>query len=749
MSGPVSRLYEMPAGFCLAVELIDGSEPSRCSLAVSHRGNPGKVLWSTVEDGRFLWATAGECDYADHFGGSFDVSSTITATVSTVVLEEISAADDGGTVSLVGHLEARSTDVSGVGAAGTGAVGQEDLPGPAGDPVAVEMRFVEVSGRDLRIEVSLGSPGEESRFPGGYSRLVLRMASSTEEAFFGFGEQLTWCNLAGQLVPLISQEHGIGRGLPMVTEAVNSIIPGAGGTPVATETASAFWHTSEGRSFLVEGTCYGEVDLRVPGVVRLEHHATSLVAHVFSGTDPLDVLEAATEVIGRFRELPSWVHGGVILGIQGGTERVDEAIQVASAAGIEVAGVWLQDWCGRRKSLFGSQLWWDWHLDEELYPGWPSMVDGLRSRGTRVLTYVNPYLSTVPGHDDLYREALERGFLVRDLHGEAYLIPNSDIGSAVVDLSNPEARSWMVSVIAGMAESTGASGWMADFGEGLPMQGVDIFSGDPSSFHNAYPVAWAEVNRDAVDSLQAPEEMLPFNRSGFTSSPGFMTLGWLGDQLQTWDEFDGMRTAVCGMVSGGLSGFSLVHGDVGGYLSLPNPWGDDRLFTRTPELLMRWMELGALSPVFRTHEGLDPASNLQWDSTPEILAHLRRCVGIYRAWAGYRESLVAEAARTGAPVVRHPFLHFPHDAGTYHLRHQYMLGAELMVAPVLDPDVDTVQVYLPAGFWRHLWTGTTYGSAEAGGWSEVPAPLGRPAVLAREDSEVTARIASAFMEVRQ
>jgi alpha-glucosidase (family GH31 glycosyl hydrolase) len=139
----------------------------------------------------------------------------------------------------------------------------------------------------------------------------------------------------------------------------------------------------------------------------------------------------------------------------------------------------------------------------------------------------------------------------------------------------------MVEVIAGMVSETGCSGWMADFAEGLPMQGVRIASGDPREFHNMYPVVWAKVNRLAAEATGKQDEMLPFHRSGFTTSPGHMTLGSLGDQLQSWDGYDGMRSAVCGMVSGGLSGYSVLHGDVGGYLSLPNPWGGERLFLST------------------------------------------------------------------------------------------------------------------------------------------------------------------------
>jgi alpha-glucosidase len=95
---------------------------------------------------------------------------------------------------------------------------------------------------------------------------------------------------------------------------------------------------------------------------------------------------------------------------------------------------------------------------------------------------------------------------------------------------------------------------------------------------------------------------------------------------------------------------------------------------------------------------------------------------------------VREASETGHPVIRHPFLHYPEDPEVPTLEYQFMVGAELMVASVLDPDTDTVEVYLPAGGWVHLWTGERYGSPGRGVYETISAPIGEPAVFYREDS---------------
>jgi alpha-glucosidase len=143
------------------------------------------------------------------------------------------------------------------------------------------------------------------------------------------------------------------------------------------------------------------------------------------------------------------------------------------------------------------------------------------------------------------------------------------------------------------------------------------------------------------------------------------------------------------------------------------------------------MELNAFTAVFRTHEGLDPAIAAQFDTDAATLAHTVRFARVYRGLAAYRKGLVAEAAATGAPVARHLFLHYPADANVKGLRYQFLLGADLMVAPVLDRGAEAVEVYFPEGdAWVDLWTGAAAGTP--GEWARMPAPLGTPAVFLRQ-----------------
>ncbi|MBA3702345.1 MAG: alpha-glucosidase, partial [Rubrobacteraceae bacterium] len=309
----------------------------------------------------------------------------------------------------------------------------------------------------------------------------------------------------------------------------------------------------------------------------------------------------------------------------------------------------------------------------------------------------------------------------------------SSFSAALVDLTNPEAWTWIKAIIKEELIGKGASGWMADFGEGLPYDAV-LFSGaDPRSYHDRYAEEWARVNREAISEAGQGDDIVFFNRSGYTKSPRYSTLFWVGDQLVDWDEHDGIKSAVTALLSSGFSGYSLEHSDIGGYTAIDNPLFE---YHRSKELLLRWIELGAFTTVFRTHEGNIPEVNHQIYSDRETLMHFARFAKIYAAWKPYRMELVKEASQTGLPVVRHSFIHYPDDPEVHALGYQYMVGPELMVAPVLDPGADTVKVYLPAGKWVHLWTGERYGSLQRGVYETVPAPIGEPAVFYEEDSEI-------------
>uniref|UniRef100_A0ACD5VXA3 Uncharacterized protein n=1 Tax=Avena sativa TaxID=4498 RepID=A0ACD5VXA3_AVESA len=634
------------------------------------------------------------------------------------------------------------------------------------------------SGSPIREELSALLPppereraAEEEARPEEFNRVFLTYASEREERFYGFGEQFSRMEFKGRRVPVLVQEQGIGRGDQPITFAANLLSYRSGGNWSTTYAPSPFYMTSKMRSLYLEGYDYSIFDLTKPDRVQIQIYGNSVQGRILQGDSPTELVTSYTGSTGRPPVLPRWITSGAVVGMQGGTDAVRRVWSQLQDHGVPVSAFWLQDWVGQRKTAIGSQLWWNWEADDDHYAGWKDLIRDLRRGGVRTMTYCNPCLVPVREKGNarrhLYEEAKELGILVRDEAGEPYMMPNTAFDVAMLDFTNPEATAWFKGILGGMAEE-GVSGWMADFGEGLPLD-ARLHSGeDPVAAHNRYPELWARVNREFADEWKArakssghaqataaeeeEEGLVFFVRAGFRESSRWAMLFWEGDQMVSWQANDGIKSSVLGLLSGGLSGIPLNHSDVGGYCTVDLPL---LRYRRSEELLMRWMEVNAFTVVFRTHEGNKPGSNCQFYSNSRTLAHFARCAKIYKAWEFYRIQLVKEAAEKGLPLARHLFLHYPEDRRVQELTYQqFLVGTEMLVVPVLDKARSTVTAYFPTsdgGSWRHVWTGEEFGGGHRSGHgavregtvhgfeAEVPAEVGYPAVFVRVGSTVGER----------
>ena len=130
----------------------------------------------------------------------------------------------------------------------------------------------------------------------------------------------------------------------------------------------------------------------------------------------------------------------------------------------------------------------------------------------------------------------------------------------------------------------------------------------------------------------------------------------------------------------GLSGYGLSHSDIGGYTTL------DGVLTRSEELLLRWAEYSAFTPLMRTHEGNKPDLNHQIFSSNETLIKFGRLTAIYSTLAPYHKEIVQLVSTDGLPAMRPLFLHYPNDENVFDVEYQYLYGPDLLVAPVLEPN---------------------------------------------------------------
>lgn len=588
------------------------------------------------------------------------------------------------------------------------------------------LRFAALADRRLGFTLTLA---------GDVNRARLHYAADPDERFFGFGTQYDAVDLSGRRIPIWVSEQGHGRGAEPLSSALDALSPGSAGDWYTTYAPLPYYFTSAGRSVFLDSSEYLAFDLTTPGTVTLDVWSSEIRGQIFAADTAVDIIEVLTEVTGRMQPLPAWTQTGAIIRVHGGSTEVLATVQEYRDAGVPLAAVWIEDWSGERPGVGGgTRLWWNWEPDADLYPDWESLITTLRDDGIRPLIYFNPFLVDVTDKPnavrDLYSEAEQNNYFVLDPEGEPYLIGQGGFSAAMVDLTNEAARTWLKDIIKEQI-GIGVSGWMADFGEALPHDAVLSSGVSAAEYHNFYPVAWAKLNRAAVEEMNALGDVMFFSRSGYTGSAGAATMFWLGDQLVTWDDYDGIKTVIPALISSGLSGRPLNHSDIGGYFSID---AGALHYVRDKELLWRWIELAAFTPLYRTHETNNREANYQVYSEPDTLAHFARFAELFAALATYRQSLMDEAAARGTPLVRPLFLHAPDDAEASSIEDQFMLGPDLVIAPVLDPGVDSRDVYLPAGEWIHLWSGQAMGDAAAGTSVNVDAPLGAPPVFYRAGS---------------
>jgi len=677
-----------------------GRTPADAVFSIAHNERPEKALLQSRPGQSFI-AAARAKEKVEESRGSFFIHDDVESVCRDQTIDSVE--------------QTRIVTVSGF------------LKCTNGDQVAYTLKLESIDNEQLRFDIQLANPE--------YTRLYLGFESTPEERIFGFGEQFTYFDMKGRRLPIFVMEQGIGRGVQPITVGAN-LTAKAGGDWHTSYAGVPFFMTSRMRSMFLENYEYSEFDMRKDNAIRIEVFSSRMTGRILSGNTPLDLIEIYTRYAGRMQPLPGWTQEGAILGLQGGTKIVRDALIEAKGAHLPIAAVWLQDWVGQRTTNFGKQLWWNWELDRERYPEWEHLISILKEDGIRTMLYVNPFLADISGRitnrQNLFDIAKRNGYLIKKADGSDYLILNTDFSAGLLDLTNPAARVWIKKIINDNIISAGASGWMADFGEALPYDSV-LSSGEKASgYHNRYPEEWAQINREAIEESGHAADIVFFSRSGYTRSPGKSTLFWLGDQLVSWDEYDGIKSSVTGLLSGGLSGFSLNHGDIGGYTTINNPLKN---YHRSKELFMRWTELSAFTSVFRTHQGNRPEENHQYNSDRETLEHFSRFARVFRALAPYRKELMEEAATRGWPLNRHLFLQYPSDENTYSLRfEEFLLGSEILLAPVLDPGKTSVEVYLPAGKWIHLWSSVEYGDEKSPSRVTIDAPIGRPAVFFKKNS---------------
>ncbi len=546
-------------------------------------------------------------------------------------------------------------------------------------------------GRRLVITLRESEGGVELQFAGedGWA-YAFSLPAFPEEAVFGGGEQYRQMNLRGETVINLVSEH-----IQASTVIQKALLPRflykeKPHGKIGSYAPMPVFVTDRGRMIRFDTDSDG-ISVFGGDAYTFTFDACPARLILTQADRYEDLCRALAREIPNRQYLPDWCMEGMILGVQGGTQTVLEKAFAMLDAGAKISAVWCQDWCGENRTAMGKQVWWNWEVDEKLYPGLKEAIGKLRERGVRFLAYINPYLVK---DSRLYNECKDKGWLITREDGTVYHIKSTTFDAGMLDLTNPATVTFIKDVlIKKNLLELGISGWMADFGEYLPVDCV-LHEGDPARLHNLWPVLWAKLNREAIEEYGAGDEMF-FSRSGYLGIQSWAPILWNGDQHTDTTRDYGMPCVMPASFSLGFSGVTMVHSDIGGFFSFTK-------IKRDEELFIRWMEMACFSPLMRSHESLRPWANAQFDA-PGVTPYTVRLTKVHTALRPYLEHCFTEA-KEGVPVMRPDFWEAV-DYSESRDPYSYFLGYDLYVCPVIDKKKKYRQVFLPKGEWVHFWTG--------------------------------------------
>jgi alpha-D-xyloside xylohydrolase len=472
-----------------------------------------------------------------------------------------------------------------------------------------------------------------------------------------------------------------------------------------------FYLTDRGYGVFVNhpGRVAFEVGSEVVSRVQFSVSGQSLEYFVIYGPTPAQVLRKYTALTGRPALPPAWSFGLWLS--TSFTTSYDEQTATSFIDGMTARGLPL--------SVFHFDCFWmrefqwcDFEWDRRAFPDPEGMLARLERRGLRSCVWINPYIAQ---QSALFDEGVANGYFLRKPDGDVWQTDLWQAGMAIVDFTNPAARAWFIAKLRALL-AMGVSCFKTDFGERIPTDVVYFDGSDPERMHNFYTYLYNEAVFELMTEQRGAGEAVVFARSATAGGQRF-PVHWGGDSTTT---FESMAETLRGGLSLAMCGFGFWSHDIGGF---EGP-ADAAVFKR-------WVAFGLLSSHSRLHG--HRSYRVPWLYDEEAVDVLRKFLALKHRLMPYLFAAAVTAHREGIPVMRPMALEFPDDPACAHLERQYMLGSDLLVAPVFCAEGD-VAYYVPAGRWTDLLRGTVVEGPrwirEQHGFDSVPVLVRPGAVIA-------------------
>lgn len=378
--------------------------------------------------------------------------------------------------------------------------------------------------------------------------------------------------------------------------------------------------------------------------------------------------------------------------------------------------------------------------DKNRFSNPPKLISDLRKDGFQTVLIIDPGIK-VDQNYAVYKDGQKNGIFVKNPDGTEL---NRDVwpqASAFPDFTDAKAREWFGAQYRGHIDEGVAGFWndmnepgvfMTDkhekpetmhhpaktFAYDTPHKG-DGLADTHLRYHNIYGMQMARSTFEGVKKLAPEKRPFVLTRAGFAGIQRFSAV-WTGDNYASWDH---LALTIPILTNLSVSGVPFVGGDVGGFNDRPSG-----------ELYARWIQAAALTPFFRSHSVGWAGNKEPWEYGDDFTAINRSAVELRYRFLPYLYSLFREHERSGAPIMRPLWYEFPADKRTYLVSDEYLVGSDLLVAPVVKEGLRSRRVYLPAGTaWVNWWTGERF---EGGQEHTIDAPLDRLLIFGRAGSMI-------------
>lgn len=362
-------------------------------------------------------------------------------------------------------------------------------------------------------------------------------------------------------------------------------------------------------------------------------------------------------------------------------------------------------------------------VNRQRFPHLEKLAAELRKKGIHLVTILDP---GVPAEKDfsLYREGIEKSMFVTTKSGKPCRAPVWPGWCVFPDFTRLDVRNWWAKQYKKLF-AMGIDGVWHDMNEPAAF----VIWGDPTlplraqhslgahqCFHNVYALLEAQAAFKAFQDLRPEKRPFILSRSGCAGIQRYAWT-WTGDVESSWEA---LRLSISTVLNLGLSGIPYSGPDIGGFSGNPSP-----------ELYLRWLQLAAFLPLFRTHSAADTREREPWSFGEPYTSCAREIIRMRYALLPYLYTLAWEASTYGWPIVRPLFWRERVPEELVEVDDAFLLGEAVLVAPVIRERARARELVLPAGTWYDFWDDS---SKHGPGKTHLDAPLDRIPLLVREGS---------------